>query len=185
MRVALLFGSFDPLHYGHLALAGYALGWGDVGEVWFVVSPQNPHKEASRLTPAEQRCEEVRGVLRGLADARLRVCDAELSMPLPSYTARTLNFLRKEYPSHSFSLLIGGDSLATLPSWREGERIMAENDILVYPRLDGTQLNEQLLRHPRVKLLDAPLVQLSSTFIREGWAAGRNMDFFTPVRRIQ
>lgn len=183
MRVALLFGSFDPLHYGHLAIAGYALGWGGVERVWLVVSPQNPRKQDRLMAPAAQRCAEVEQALRAVGDERIALSRVELAMPRPSYTIATLERLREEYPQHDFALLVGGDSLASLPSWREGERIMAEYDILVYPRWDGTPIADSLRGHPRVRMLCAPIVQISSTFIREGWAAGRCMHCFTPVRR--
>ena len=183
MRVGLLFGSFDPLHYGHLQIASYVASWGDVDRVWLVATPQNPYKVGVALTPIAERCREIGEALARVGDERIALCDIELGLPRPSYTIKTLEALREKYPEGAFTLIVGADSLATLPQWREGERIMSEYDIIAYPRLGSDNTIPASRLYGRVRLLDAPIVEVSSTFIRRGWREGKNMNCFTPVRR--
>lgn len=162
---ALYFGSFNPLHKGHLAVAEYVVREGFADEVWLVVSPQNPHKEAADLAPEEHRLEMAR---RAVSDVvGVSVCDVEFSMERPSYTIRTIDRLRELYPDREFALLGGGDVAQTIHSWREGERLVAENRILIYPRdeYDG-------FPKPFVMLTGAPRLNISSTQVRRLIADG-------------
>lgn len=179
--VGLFFGSFNPLHNGHLAIAGHMLGMGLIEELWFVVSPCNPFKEKSLQTSAEERCRAVERVIEALGDARVRLSRIELSLPIPSYTVNTLNALGERHPDCAFTIIMGGDSLRDLPRWREGERILEGYGLLVYPRGNMQQLPHQLTAHPNVTIVDAPLLPISSTLIREGIREGKNMRFYLPL----
>ena len=169
MRVGLFFGSFNPLHNGHLAVAGYMLESGNIDGLWFVVSPN------------EARCSAVQRVLDAIGDTRVQLSRVELSLPTPSYTINTLDALRNRYPAYSFSIIMGGDSLRDILSWKEGKRIVEQYQLLVYPRGNMGQVPASLLTHRNVTIVPAPLFPISSTFIRNGRAEGKNMDFYTPL----
>ena len=185
MRVGLFFGSFNPLHNGHLAVAGYMLESGNIDRLWFVVSPNNPFKDPSSMPPAEARCSAVQRVLDAIGDTRVQLSRVELSLPTPSYTINTLDALRDRYPAYSFSIIMGGDSLQDILRWKEGTRIVEQYQLLVYPRGDMGQVPASLLTHRNVTIVPAPLFPISSTFIRNGRAEGKNMDFYTPLVRQQ
>ncbi|WP_375415682.1 nicotinate (nicotinamide) nucleotide adenylyltransferase [uncultured Hymenobacter sp.] len=175
-RVGLLFGSFNPVHVGHLILAEYFATRTDLAEVWLVVSPHNPFKQADDLLPATQRLQLVQLAIAG--NPRLRAEDAEFSLPRPSYTSTTLDALRQRHPDLEFVLLMGADNLADLPRWREAVRLVAETDIYVYPR-PGTALPD-LSALPRVRVVAAPLLDISATFIRESLRAGHSIRYLVP-----
>lgn len=175
-RVGLLFGSFNPVHTGHLILAEHFATRTDLAEVWLVVSPQNPFKSAQELLP-----EAVRLQLAELAIANnphLRAEKIEFLLPRPSYTSTTLDALRARHPALDFVLLMGADNLPGLPRWHEAERLLAEIDIYVYPR-PGTAL-PSLTPFPRVRVLDAPLLDISATYIRQSLRAGRSIRYLVP-----
>ena len=183
MRVALFFGTFDPLHIGHMAIAGHVLNMGVVEALWFVLSPHNPHKDILQIRPFEMRAKELRESLAYYADDRLALCDVEEYLPRPSYTMVTLEHLEAQQPDNQFYLLIGGDSLLTLPTWYRGAELLARYPILVYPRGNVRTLPTDLASHSRVQMVDAPLLDISSSYIREGKRAGKNMRFFEAARR--
>lgn len=176
-RIGLLFGSFNPVHTGHLILAEYFATRTDLAAVWLVMSPQSPFKTASDLLPDAERLELLH--LAVADNPRLRVEDLELSLPRPSYTITTLDALRARHPAHEFVLLMGGDNLAGLPRWREAARIARELDVYVYPR-PGVALPE-LADFPRVRLVAAPLLDISATFIRESVQAGQSIRYLVPA----
>lgn len=159
-------GSFDPVHIGHLALAREVCDRGLACEVWFMVSPQNPHKTDMRLTPEEVRLRMVQLATAG--DSRLKACDFEFSLPRPSYTVHTLEALRCAYPSREFILLIGADNWENFHKWYRWEDILAHHRIIVYPR--GSE--EQPSLPQRVQWLRSALYDVSSTQVREAVAAG-------------
>ena len=162
---ALYFGSFNPLHNGHLAVAKYVVAQGYAEEVWFVVSPQNPHKTATDLAPEQDRLEMVRRAVEGVNG--VEVCDVEFAMSKPSYTVRTIDYLRQLYPERQFAILGGGDVAAMIATWREGERLMTENRILIYPRDDHDSFSA-----PFQMLAGAPRMNISSTLVRQRIADG-------------
>jgi nicotinate-nucleotide adenylyltransferase len=175
-RVGLLFGSFNPIHIGHLILAEYFATRTDLVEVWLVVSPQNPFKVGAELLPEAQRLHFVQQAIAG--NARLRAEAIELELPRPSYTIATLDALRTRHPSTDFVLLMGGDNLPGLPRWQQAERLLAEVDIYVYPR-PGTPLPDLAL-FPRVQVMQAPLLDISATYVRESLRTGRSIRYLVP-----
>lgn len=159
-------GSFDPVHTGHLALAREVCGRGLAQEVWFMVSPQNPHKADVRLTPEDARLRMVQLATAG--DSRLVACDFEFSLPRPSYTVHTLEALRSAYPSREFILLIGADNWVKFHKWYKWQEILANHRIIVYPR--GREKQPPLPQG--VMWLSAALHDVSSTLVRRAVAAG-------------
>jgi nicotinate-nucleotide adenylyltransferase len=177
-RAGLLFGSFNPIHSGHMMLAAYMLQFTDLNEVWFVVSPHNPLKEKNTLLADYHRLELV---YRAVDDyPGFRVSDIEFRMPKPSYTIDTLVRLGEKHPGHSFTLICGADALQSFRKWKNFTQILDNYRLLVYPRknVDSTEFDQ----HPSVTLVDAPQIELSSSFIRHGIATGRDMRFFLPEK---
>lgn len=177
-KVALFFGSFNPIHIGHLALANHIAEFGGVDEVRFVVSPQNPFKQNLSLMDDEVR---LAWAKRAVGDyPRFSVSDIEFSMPKPSYTSDTLERLSSLEPGNEFILVMGGDNLASFSGWRRYEWILEYYRILVYPRLDGpTEIPEEW--SSRITMLsDAPRIEVSSTFVRKSIMEGKDVRFFVP-----
>lgn len=172
-------GSFNPLHIGHLVLANYICEFTSLEEVWFVVTPHNPLKEADELLADELRLEMVRLALEDYD--RIGVSDVEFHMPRPSYTIDTLNRLSGEHPDRNFTLIIGGDNWTQFGQWKEYQQLMKRYQILVYPRM-----GEEVVIPPQlcdtIQLVNAPLVEISSTFIRDSIREGRDMRAFLPAK---
>lgn len=176
-RVGLLFGSFNPIHIGHLILAEHFATRTDLAEVWLVVTPHNPFKAAAGLRPEAERLLLVQ--LAIASNPRLRAEAIEFDLPRPSYTIATLDALRQRHPNHDFVLLMGSDNLPGLPRWQESARLLAEVDIYVYPR-PGTPIPD-LAPFPRVQVMAAPLLDISATYIRESLSAGRSIRYLVPA----
>lgn len=177
-RVALFFGSFNPIHIGHLALANHIAEFGGVDEVRFVVSPQNPFKQNKSLMDDTVRVEWVR---RAIGDyPRFSVTDIELSMPKPSYTSDTLEKLSAMEPDTEFLLVMGGDNLVAFSGWRRYKWILDHYKVLVYPRLDGPTEIPAEWQNAMSLLEGAPRVEVSSTFVRNAILEGKDVRFFLP-----
>ncbi len=176
MKVGLFFGSFNPVHVGHLIIAEFMATRTDLDRVWLVVSPQNPLKPKSSLARDHDRLHWVRTAIDG--NPRLKACDAEFSLPKPSFTVDTLAFLREKHPETQFSLIMGGDSLASLHLWKNHEAILASHEIYLYKR-PKTDLGP-LAEHPAVKVFDAPLMDISATFVRDSIREGRSVRYLLP-----
>ena len=176
MRVGLFFGSFNPIHVGHLILANVMAQHTDLDAVWLVVSPQNPLKAASTLLPAAERLQMAR--LAVDYNDRLRVSNVEFSLPQPSYTVDTLAHLESQYPSYRFALLLGEDNLPTLPRWKNHQVLLERYPLYVYPR-PGTP-RSPLHDHAAVRLLPTPLLDISATYIRECVRAGKSIRYLVP-----
>lgn len=162
-KVGLFFGSFNPIHIGHLIIANTIREKGNLDEVWFVVSPQNPFKSSKSLLHEFDRIDMVR---EAIADNyHLQASDIEFSLPKPSYTIDTLERLIEKYPEKQFELIMGQDNLAGLSKWKNYEKILQNHDILVYPR-PGSKPND-FLEHPAVRMVEAPLLAISATYIRK------------------
>ena len=174
-KVGIFCGSFNPVHNGHVALADYIARNSDLDEVWLVVSPLNPLKRtiADTLAPNGQRLDMVRIALRSYE--RLRASDIEFSLPLPNYTINTLRALDAKYPDTDFCLIIGADNLALFERWKDSDIIMADYDMMVYPR-PGVDLDSLMQKYPKVRVLEnAPLHDVSSTEIRRRISSGESV----------
>lgn len=176
MNIGLFFGSFNPIHVGHLIVASVMAESTDLDQVWFVVSPQNPFKKNKQLLHEEDRYKMVELAIQH--NAKLRVSDIEFSMPRPSYTIDTLLKIKEKFPQHTFQLLMGEDNLAAFGNWKNHEQILQEVGLYVYPRPDAGPSDWKT--HPKVHLVEAPLLDISATFIRAQLKAGRTIRYMVP-----
>lgn len=176
MKIGLFFGSFNPIHKGHIAIAKYMAQTVGLDRVWLVVSPHNPLKAKKTLADAEKRFIRVKKAIG--KSRKIRASKVEFSLPQPSYTINTLKFLKKKYPLHSFALIIGSDNLEAFHKWKEYRKILSGYRIYVYPR-PGSE-GGKLKRHRNVKLLEAPLFDISSTFIRRQISQGKSVKHLIP-----
>jgi nicotinate-nucleotide adenylyltransferase len=174
-KTGLLFGSFNPVHIGHLIIAEHMLQHTDLTEIWFVLSPRNPLKDNDAL-PASSRLELLQLAIAG--HPGFSVCDIELSMPLPSYTIDTLEELSRRFDDKQFVLLVGSDNMEVFDQWKDYEKLMSRYDIYVYPR-PGFALNAPF-SHPGVTLINAPVLEISSTHIRQCIEAGKSTRYLLP-----
>lgn len=176
MHIGLFFGSFNPIHIGHMMLANYMAEFTELDKVWFVVSPHNPLKEKSSLLNQNQRLHMVN---LAIGDSDLfKSSNIEFSLPQPSYTVNTLAHLKEKYPKHQFSLIIGQDNLVTFHKWKNYEEILKQHKLYVYPR--PNVLLSELDKHPNVIFTEAPQIEISSTFIRKSILEKKDMSFFVP-----
>jgi nicotinate-nucleotide adenylyltransferase len=167
-------GSFNPIHIGHLALANYLCEYSSLQEIWFMVSPHNPLKEQADLWDDSLRLDLVR---RAVADyPHFRASDFEFRLPRPSYMINTLDALQREYPDRAFTLIIGADNWEAFPRWYHYEEILSRHRVLIYPRR-GYEVDAVTLPDG-VELVDTPLMEVSSTFIREALKAGKDVRYF-------
>lgn len=181
MHIGLFFGSFNPIHIGHLALANYMVSFTDLKQVWFVVSPHNPLKEKASLLDQNQRLHMVN---LAIEDAPFfKSSDIEFKLPQPSYTINTLVHLQEKYPKHTFSLIVGEDNLASFTKWKNHEAILKNHKLYVYPRPNTPQ--SELKNHKQVVMTEAPLLEISSTFIRTALKNKKKISFFMPQKSWQ
>lgn len=179
MKTGLFFGSFNPLHIGHMAIAQYMVEYTDLEQLWFVVSPQNPFKDKKSLLDQHHRLMMVRIATED--HPHFKACDIELSMPQPSYTADSLARLKEKYPQHNFSLIMGSDNLNTFHKWKNHEQLLQKHRLYVYPR-PNTSCKGPLTQHPRVQLTQAPLMDISASFIRKSIAKKKDISYFLPPK---
>lgn len=176
MKIGLYFGSFNPIHTGHLIIANYIRQETDLNQVWFVVSPQNPLKPSAALLNEYHRLALVQLAIDD--EPGLKASDIEFRLPRPSYTVDTLAYLQEKYPQHEFSIIMGSDSFQNLSKWKNPEYILKHHTIYVYRR-PGTDV-KQLPENGSVKVLDAPLLQISATHIRNSIKSGKSIRFLVP-----
>ena len=174
--IGIFGGSFNPVHIGHMMLASYLTQWGYVDEVWLTLSPLNPLKDAAELLPDIKRPAMLSIAAKG-AEA-IDICDIELSMPKPSYTIDTLRVLAERYPEYRFKLIIGSDNWQIFDRWRSAQQILDDFGVVVYPR-PGYPVDKRHI--DGMEVVDAPMAHVSSTFIRQAIAKGRNMNYFLPA----
>ncbi|MBQ7550567.1 MAG: nicotinate-nucleotide adenylyltransferase [Bacteroidales bacterium] len=173
-KIGLFFGSFNPIHIGHLMIAEYFVENTDLKEVWFVVSPNSPFKKKDSLLNENQRLYMVNIAIED--DSRFRSCDIEFKLSYPSYTCNTLVFLKEKYPDKEFVLMMGEDNLEGITKWKNSDYILQNYEIYVYPRIgsDGTQWKEQ----PNITLVPAPYIGISATLIRQSIANHKSVKYF-------
>ena len=177
-ETGLFFGSFNPIHVGHMVLANYMLEFTDMEELWFVVSPHNPLKEKSGLLDVRHRIQMVDLAIG--ENPRMKSSSIETKLPQPSYTVNTLAHLGEKYPNHTFSLIMGSDNLENFHKWKNYEEILRRHRLYIYPRPGYS--GGHLLSHKSVKMTQAPLMEISSTFIREGIRNKHNLEHFLGSR---
>lgn len=177
MKIALYFGSFNPVHIGHLAIANYILEYSNLEQIWFVISPQNPFKEKKTLLTDYHRFELLYRAI-GENDS-FRVSDIEFKLPKPSYTIDTLVYISEKYPQHEFSVIMGSDNISSFHKWKNYEQILKHHNLYVYPRNDykGSRFD----KHEKVHFINAPQIEISSSFIRSSIQEGKKIPFFMPA----
>ena len=176
-KTGLYFGSFNPIHIGHMVIANYLIEFSDLDQLWFVVSPQNPQKEKKTLLADYHRLELVMRAVED--DDRLDVSDIEFRLPRPSYTIDTLVYLEEKNPNKEFILIMGADGLKTFHKWKNAEILQEKYHRLVYPR-PGTG-KEVFMNQINYTLVDAPQMDISSSFIRKAISEGKDVRHFMPV----
>ena len=177
-KIGIYSGSFNPIHHGHVMLANYLVEFSDLDELWFVVTPQNPLKKKEDLLDDDERLKMVQLALGD--DPRIHVSDIEMHLPTPSYTINTLTSLSEQNPDVEFVFICGMDSLQNMKNWREYQRILDNYELLVFPRegYDGGEL----VNYPSVTVLKTPILEISSTFIRQCVKDGRDVRHFMPEK---
>ncbi|MCQ2326796.1 MAG: nicotinate-nucleotide adenylyltransferase [Bacteroidales bacterium] len=175
-NIGLYFGSFNPIHFGHLILANHIVQTTDLDKIWFVVSPQNPLKSKNILIDNNVRLNLVNLAIEG--NKNFSVSDVEFSLPKPSYTINTLQVLKTRYPDKEFSLIIGEDNLCSFHKWKDYEKIMDLYNIYVYPREESEYT--PLIEHSHVHMVDAPLINISSSYIRKLIEQGMDIRYLLP-----
>lgn len=177
IKTGIFGGSFNPIHIGHLALANYVCEFCGLDELWFLVSPQNPLKAGQDLLPDELRLSWVEKAIEEYP--KFKACDIEFRLSKPSYTIHTLDTLKQAYPNRDFYLLVGGDNWKMIDRWYEYKRLIRENHLLVYPRPESAIDTDTLPAN--VQIVQAPQMEISSTFIRQSLRAGKDIRFFLPA----
>ena len=176
MKVGLYFGSFNPIHTGHLIIANHILNETDLKKVWFMVSPQNPFKTSNSLLNEYDRFHLVQKAIEG--DLRMKASDIEFSLPKPSFTVATLAYLQEKYPGHEFSIIMGSDSFQNLSKWKNPEVIVRDYPIIIYRR-PGFEITNEM--SAKIEIMDAPLLEISATHIRELIRHGKSIRYLVPL----
>lgn len=172
-KIGLYFGTFNPIHVGHLIIANHLVENSDQDEIWLVVTPHNPHKKKKTLLEDHHRLTMVRIALEDYP--KLKASNIEFDLPQPNYTINTLAHLEEKYPEKSFALIMGEDNLKSFHKWKNYEVILDRYSIYVYPRISEGIVETQFTGHPKITRVDAPIMELSSTFIRKGIKSGKNI----------
>ena len=172
-KIGLYFGTFNPIHIGHLAIANHIAEFSDLDEIWMVVTPHNPFKKKSSLLDNHHRLEMV--YLATESYDSIIPSDIEFKLPQPNYTVNTLIHLQEKYPDHHFNLIMGEDNLKSFHKWKNYEVILENHDIYVYPRVSEGQVETQFEEHPKIHKVDAPIMEISSTFIRKSIAEKKDI----------
>lgn len=190
MKIGLYFGTFNPIHVGHLIIANHMAEHSDLDQIWMVVTPHNPHKKKSTLLDDHHRLQMVHLATEDYP--KIKPSDIEFKLAQPNYTVNTLVHLEEKYPQHEFSLIMGEDNLKSLHKWKNYEVLLQNYDIYVYPRLDSKEQTSEaiasktenlaLKNHPRIHIIDAPVVEISSTFIRNNIKEGKNIQPLLPAK---
>ncbi|RTY95809.1 nicotinate (nicotinamide) nucleotide adenylyltransferase [Flavobacterium sp. GT3R68] len=165
MKIGLYFGTFNPIHIGHLIIANHMAEHSDLDQIWMVVTPHNPHKKKDTLLDDHHRLQMVHLATEDFP--KIKPSDIEFKLSQPNYTINTLVYLQEKFPSYEFALIMGEDNLKSFHKWKNYEAILQSHNIYVYPRVSSEAENQELKNHPKIHFIDAPIVEISSTFIRE------------------
>jgi nicotinate-nucleotide adenylyltransferase len=180
MKVGLYFGTFNPMHVGHLIIASHMAEFTELDQVWLVVTPHNPLKKKSTLLEDYHRLQMV--FLATEDYPNLKPSDVEFRLPQPNYTVNTLAHLQEKFPTHEFSLIMGEDNLNSLHKWKNYEVLLQNHDIYVYPRIDMQSVDPEIEASARIHRVDAPVIEISSTFIRDSIKQGKNIKALLPTK---
>lgn len=175
-KIGLFFGTFNPIHIGHLAIANYLVAYSDLQELWMVVTPHNPLKKKKTLLDDYQRLHMVHLAIDD--HDQIKASQVEFNLPQPNYTVNTLAHLQEKYPEKEFVLIMGEDNLRTFHKWKNHQVILENYSIIVYPRLGTTTIPEPFVNHPKITITAAPVIEISSTMIRGGIAQGKDLRYF-------
>jgi nicotinate-nucleotide adenylyltransferase len=178
MKIGLYFGTFNPIHIGHLIIANHMAEHSDLDQIWMVVTPHNPHKQKNSLLDDYHRLHMVHLATENYP--KIKPSDIEFKLPQPNYTVNTLAHLQEKFPQHEFSLIMGEDNLNSLHKWKNYEVILQNHAIYVYPRAASGEIDTQFVNHPKIHRVGAPILELSSTFIRENIRKGKNIQPMLP-----
>lgn len=178
MKIGLYFGSFNPIHIGHLIIANQLVENSDLDQIWFVVTPHNPFKKKSTLLDNFQRLEMV--YLATKDYDKLKESNIEFNLPQPNYTINTLTYLQEKHPDYQFSLIMGEDNLKSFHKWKNYEVILENHNIYVYPRISEGTMDTQFSEHEKIHKVDAPIMEISSTMIRKAIKEGKNIKPLLP-----
>ncbi|WP_346881662.1 nicotinate (nicotinamide) nucleotide adenylyltransferase [uncultured Algibacter sp.] len=178
MKVGLYFGSFNPIHIGHLVIANHMAEYSDLDQIWFVVTPHNPFKKKTSLLDNHQRLEMV--YLATKDYDKLAPSNIEFNLPQPNYTINTLAHLQEKHPDYEFSLIMGEDNLKSFHKWKNYELILENHHIYVYPRISKNKVDTQFNGHKKIHLIDAPIMGISSTLIRNAIKNSKNIQPLLP-----
>lgn len=173
MKVGLFFGTFNPIHIGHLIIANYLVENSDLEQIWMVVTPMSPFKVKHTMLDNYQRLEMVYLATKDY-DA-IKPSDIEFTLPQPNYTIHTLTYLKEKYPKYQFALIMGEDNLKSFHKWKNYEVILEEHELYCYPRISNGKIETQFDGHPNIHLVEAPVIELSSTLIRSQIKSGKNV----------
>lgn len=179
MKIGLYFGTFNPIHIGHLIIANHLAEHTDLDQIWMVVTPHNPHKKKSTLLDDYHRLHMVR--LATESYPKIQASDIEFKLPQPNYTVHTLAHLQEKYPQHDFSLIMGEDNLHSLHKWKNYEIILQNHEIYVYPRIVSVNEPDLPKWEAKIHMINAPVVEISSTFIRESIKQNKNVQPMLPI----
>ncbi|HLC82902.1 MAG TPA: nicotinate (nicotinamide) nucleotide adenylyltransferase [Bacteroidia bacterium] len=177
MKVGLFFGSFNPIHVGHMVIANHMLAHSDLDRIWFVVSPHNPLKEKNSLLHERQRLQMVTLAIGD--NNKMKASNIEFKLAQPSYTINTLAYLKEKHPNYYFALIMGSDNLEGFHKWKNYEEILKNYELYVYPRPNSKE--NELLKHKSVKMVNAPLMEISSTAIRNAVKEKKDVRYFVPA----
>lgn len=178
MKIGLFFGTFNPVHNGHLAIANHMAEFSDLDQVWFVVTPQSPFKKKSTLLSNNHRYQMIDRALEHYP--KLRVSDIEFGLSKPNYTINTLLYLEEKYPDLMFALIMGEDNLKSFHKWKNYETILDNHEIYCYPRITEGKAKTIFEKHPKIHKIDAPIIQISATLIRQGIKNNKNVEPMLP-----
>ncbi len=177
MKIGLFFGSFNPVHTGHLLIANYFIEFAGLDKIWFIISPQNPFKTNDQLLNENTRLQLMKLAINN--DPHFVASDFEFNLPRPSYTVNTLERLRQDFPYDTFVPVIGGDNLQSFHLWKDYQQILQFHEVYVYRRA-GFHENPILANHPKIKIFEVPLLNISSTYIREMIQADKSIKYLVP-----